>query len=119
MFTAPAHSGGVDEQELATSALIKNIDRVARRSWQFADNRALALHDRIDQRPFSDVWPADDGNANWLRVLIKERRLPGPRARSRRFGKRRSLRQKLFDLIEQIRNAAIMFGADRDDFFKA
>ena len=66
MFSTPANSGGVDENELPAVALVNNVDGVARGSGQFAHNRALAAHDGVNERGFTHVWPTDDRNRDWM-----------------------------------------------------
>ena len=50
MFAAPSNSGRIDKSELMRASLVKNIDSIARRAGEFAHDRALALHDCIDER---------------------------------------------------------------------
>ena len=65
-FAAPADSCGIDENELSPVALVKNVNGIAGRSGQLAHDRALSAHNGIDERGFSDVWPADDRHCDWM-----------------------------------------------------
>src|SRR5436853_7752433 len=60
MFSTPANSRSVDENELPSMALVKNVNGIAGGSGQFTHNRALAAHNGINKRGFSDVWTAED-----------------------------------------------------------
>src|SRR5204862_4790941 len=68
VLAAPPDSSGVDEQKPPALALIRNIDRISRCSGQFAHDRTLSLHDRIDQRRFTNVRPTHNRYRDWLRV---------------------------------------------------
>ena len=60
MFATAADSRGIDENELSAIALVKNVNGIARRSRQLAHDRALSAHNGIDERGFTDIWPAND-----------------------------------------------------------
>ena len=62
MFSTPANSGGVDENKFPAIALVKNVNGITRRPRQFAHDRAIATHNGINERGFTHVWAANDGN---------------------------------------------------------
>src|SRR5947208_1924608 len=101
MFPTPPNSSGVDENELPSTALVKNVNGVAGGSWQFTHNRALAAHDRINERRLTNVWATHNRNADLTfdvhcSVFGVCRRGETP-----------------FDSAQQVRNPAIMFRTDR------
>src|SRR5205085_1025591 len=65
-FSASAHSGGVDKEKFFSVTFVSDVDRITRGSGQFADNRALALHDCVDERRFADIRATNDGNCHRL-----------------------------------------------------
>ena len=60
MLAASAHPSRVDEGEILSVALVRNIDGVARCARQFAYNRAVAAENRIDKGRFADIRTTHD-----------------------------------------------------------
>ena len=72
---APAHPGGIDQQEFAAVTLERHHDAVARGAGLLAGDDAFLADQPIDQRRLADVGPADDGHADG------RRQSPRPRSR--------------------------------------
>src|SRR5690606_19652959 len=56
----PLHSGGVDDEELATVALEAHVDRVARRPGHLADDHPLLPSESVHEGRLAGVLPPDD-----------------------------------------------------------
>src|SRR4029453_6138094 len=64
MFSASADSCGVDKEKFLTIVLVRNVDGVTCSSRQLAHNGAIAAHNRINQRRFAHIRPANDRYRN-------------------------------------------------------
>src|SRR6185312_8195158 len=71
---AAAHSGGIDELELAPVALEGNEDAVPRRARLIARDDPLLTEQTVDERGLADIRPADDGNTDAFRGGIRRSR---------------------------------------------
>src|SRR5205085_4338490 len=60
---AAPYAGGVDQCVASPGALERHLDRVARRPGLIESDHALLADQRVDQRRFADIRPADDGDA--------------------------------------------------------
>ena len=63
-FSTRTNSRGVDEYVAITVAFIGNVDSVARRAGNFADESPFVLQHGVDERGFADVRATDNGDRN-------------------------------------------------------
>src|SRR5581483_1454310 len=105
-LSAPPNSCGIDKEEPSAVAFERDVDGVARGSRQLADNGAFAVHDKIDKRRFSGVWPPQDGHCCGT-LSLERRRFPAGRRG-----------EELLDFAQQIQNPAAVLGADRNASLK-
>ena len=84
-----AQAGGVDQAVDAVAALQADVDRVARRAGDLADDRALLVAERVQQRRLADVGATEDGDADLVGRALDARdvRARAGARRSRRAGR--------------------------------
>ena len=97
-----AHPGGVDQRVAPGAAIEVEIDRIARSARLFEGDDALLAQQRVDQRRFADVGPADDRDANSL-VLFRDRLILGRGGRGA-HGER---------MLDQLAHVLAVRGGDR------
>ena len=68
---APPHACRVDQRELATVALERHENAVARGAGDLAGDEAFIADEPVDERGLSDVGPADDGDADAFVLLAR------------------------------------------------
>ncbi len=69
-----AHAGGVDEEIGLAFPCVGDVDGIAGRAGNLADDGARLGDERVDERRFSHVGPADDGQAggpHWFFRLLR------------------------------------------------
>src|ERR1700736_5837561 len=64
MFAPLAHPGRVDEEKFLAAPLMKNIDGSPGSAGQLTHDRARIAQNRIDQRRFSGIRAAHDGEGS-------------------------------------------------------
>ena len=86
-----AQAGRVDQAVDAVAALEADVDRVARRARDLADDRALLVAERVQQRRLADVRAAEDDDADLVGRALDARDVERAQA--------------LDDLVEQVARA--------------
>ena len=102
-----SNSGGIDQEVAFAILLVRDVDRIACCSRDLADDCAWIFQDRVDQRRFANIRPADDRKLDLCGML------------GLRLSGRLLRRQMRFDAIDQFRDSPAVRGANRDEFLKA
>src|SRR3954452_6834365 len=66
-----AQAGRVDQDQLTTVDVERQVDRVAGRARHLGDDHPLGAHEAVDQRALADVRPADHRQADDVVVLLR------------------------------------------------